>query len=94
MREEIRHYYDEVAKYTNESWIAHFDKINPKRLVRSNKYHLDHIYSIFQGFKEGISPEIIGHWTNLRMLSKSENSGKKDRCDKTKEQLLEDFNKY
>lgn len=85
-----RLYYDEVKRTTKNSWNEHFDKINPNRLNRS-KVHLDHIFSIQQGFINNIPPYIISHWTNLRMLESSENSKKGMRCDKTLEQLYDDF---
>lgn len=82
-------YYDTVIKFTKKSWQEHFDKINPGRLNRS-EWDLDHVYSIQAGFRNGIPPYIIGHWTNLRMLEPSKNYSKGMRCDKTKEQLFED----
>jgi hypothetical protein len=85
-----RLYYDAVWQATEESWKSQFDKINPNRLNRS-KNALDHIYSIQQGFRDNIPPYVIGHWSNLRVISLSENSQKGMRCDKTKEQLFEDF---
>ena len=85
-----RLYYDAVWKITEENWRNHFDSINPDRLNRTYNA-LDHIYSIQQGFRESIPPYIIGHWTNLRVISLSENGIKGMRCDKTKEKLFEDF---
>jgi len=90
-RDERRRYYDEVAIQTEKNWNEHFYKINPDRLERGPELHLDHIYSRQQGFMNGIAPEVIGHWTNLRLISRLENSSKRHRCDKTLEQLLEDF---
>ena len=82
----------EVINETRRSYYDHFYKINPQNLTRSkNKYHLDHIYSISQGFKQNIDPKIIGHWTNLRMLLASENIRKNWKSDKTLKELLEDY---
>lgn len=88
-REPREIYYNAVKRLTAISWNTHFNDINPKWLDRS-EYNLDHIFSIFEGFKQGIPPYIIAHWTNLRMLEPKLNSSKRDRCDKTKEQLFED----
>ena len=85
-----RLYYDAVWKITEASWRDHFDSINPTRLNRTHNA-LDHIYSIQQGFRNGIPPYIIGHYTNLRVISLSENGIKGMRCDKTKQELFEDF---
>lgn len=84
-------YYNQVKLVTNKNWYGHFYTINPERLQRSKDLHLDHIYSIAEGFKNNIPPEIIGHWTNLRLISKIENSCKGSNCHKTKEQLYEDY---
>jgi hypothetical protein len=86
-----RLYYDAVWQFTEASWKNHFDEINPNRINRTYNA-LDHIYSIQQGFRESIPPYIIGHYTNLRVISPSENGIKGMRCDKTKEQLFKDFN--
>jgi hypothetical protein len=89
-RSDRRLYYDAVWKFTEESWRNHFDDINPTRLNRSHNA-LDHIYSIQQGFRDCIPPYIIGHYTNLRVISLSENGIKGMRCDKTREELFEDY---
>jgi hypothetical protein len=87
----FRRLYKERVKYFTElSWRNHFNKINPERLNRS-LIDLDHIYSIQQGFEDNIPPYIIGHWTNLQMLEKKENYSKGRRCDKSRDQLFEDF---
>jgi hypothetical protein len=43
-------------------------------------YHIDHNYSIKEGFVNNIDPEIIGHIENLQMLTKLENCTKKAQC--------------
>jgi hypothetical protein len=86
-------YYNAVKLITNKNWYEHFHDINPDKLQRSRDLHLDHIYSISEGFKNNIPPEIVGHWTNLRLLPKVENSSKGAICHKTKEQLYEDYHK-
>lgn len=92
LRTEKEKYWLEVMKITERNWNEHQDKINPNNLDRKyEENHLDHIYSIFQGFKDNIPPEIIGHWTNLQLLPASENMNKNWRCDKSKEQLFEDY---
>ena len=83
-------YYDAVNRFTKESWVNYFDKINPQRLNRS-EFPLDHIYSIHQGFMNNIPPYIIGHWTNLRIITLIENSSKGKRCSKSQEALFKDF---
>lgn len=85
-------YYEQVRLVTKENWNKHFDKINPNRYDRTTSgFELDHVYSQYQGFADNIPPYIIGHWTNLQMLSKSKNSSKRHRCYKTKDELFNDF---
>ncbi len=84
-------YMIEVENHTKDSWYYSYSRINPDGLERGKEYHLDHIYSRKAGFDNNIPPEVIGHWTNLRMLSSKENNGKNSKCDKTKEQLYEDY---
>jgi len=85
-----RLYYDAVWRFTEQSWKTQFDQINPTRLNRSHNA-LDHVYSIQQGFRDCIPPYIIGHYTNLRVISLSENGIKGMRCDKTQIELFDDF---
>lgn len=85
-------YYRQVEKFTIRSWKAHQVIIDPKNLKKdSAHYQLDHIFSRSQGFKNNIPPYIIGHYTNLQMLTVNENNKKKDACWKSKEKLFEDF---
>lgn len=85
-----RLYYDAVWGFTEQSWKQDFDKINPTRINRTINA-LDHIYSIQQGFRDNIPPYIIGHWSNLRVISLSDNSKKGMNCAKTQNELFEDF---
>lgn len=49
---------------------------------RGKDFHLDHIFSIKMGFCFDIKPEIIGHLTNLRIISAQENLSKGQICAK------------
>ena len=79
--------YREYKKYKNV--------INPLDLERCHKgYHLDHKYSIAQGFRDNIPSYIIGSYVNLQMLLGSDNCSKNDKCSITKGELFyEYFNK-
>lgn len=93
-RSELEKYRAIVKKVSANSYHTHYYKINPNNYKRSRwQYHLDHIFSIDEGFKQNIPPEIIGHWTNLQMLWYRDNSIKNTKCSKTKEQLFEDYYK-
>lgn len=81
----------EYEKYTRAVWrvtneqpldrLAGYDK-------RGKDFHLDHKFSIAEGFRQKISPEIIGNIVNLRIISSYENITKSDGCSITKEVLL------
>lgn len=63
--------------------------INPTDLEKGiKKYHLDHKYSIKQGFLNNIPIEIITHPCNLYMMWWKDNIKKQDRCDITLNELL------
>jgi hypothetical protein len=92
-RSDLEIYRITVKKTSAKSYHDHYYKINPDNLPRSRyKYHLDHIFSVEEGFKQSVPPEVIGHWTNLRMLWHLDNSIKNTKCHKTLEQLMEDYN--
>jgi hypothetical protein len=80
-------YEDAADRHTRESWIYNQDKINPTNLPRGMIYELDHKYSKSYGFKNNVPPEIIGHWSNLRMIDQSSNRKKYNTCSITLEEL-------
>jgi len=51
------------------------------------KYHLDHKYSIIEGFKNNINPNIIGDIKNLEFIPWLENIKKRTKCSITVEEL-------
>ena len=69
--------------------------INPEKFKRSKKdYHIDHLFSIKQGFLENLPIEIISHPCNLHMIFYMENLKKQDVCWITKEDLLNNIILY
>jgi hypothetical protein len=50
-------------------------------------YHLDHKYSISEGFKNNVKPEIVGHIINLEFLPHKVNISKGAFCSQSKEKL-------
>ena len=61
---------------------------------RVHDYQLDHIFSMKMGFISGIDPEIIGHITNLRCIPSFENNSKGDKCDKSIDELFEEYKQH
>ena len=93
---ELHEVYDEwnlyrkiVYKITEINYRKYKDQINPNDLPRGRgQYHLDHKFSILEGFKNNILPYVISHPINLQMLTEKENISKDHNCDIDKETLM------
>ena len=69
--------------------------INPENLKRSKKnYHIDHLFSIKQGFLQNIPIEIITHPCNLHMIYYKDNLKKQDNCWISTDKLLNNIISY
>lgn len=77
---EYENYRRHVWRISNQQYKLHKDIINPADLPRSLKYHLDHKYSIQQGWQKGISAEIIGGYKNLQIIEGRTNRQKGNKC--------------
>lgn len=86
-------YYSEVWNITEKNFKRYKHLIKDSDL-RGNNFHLDHNFSVSEGFRYGVPAHIIGHVTNLRILPSSENCSKQGKCHKTIDQLYEDFNGF
>lgn len=83
-------YFIFVRALTEKNYNIFLDAINPKRLKRGFKNnHVDHKFSISEGFKKNINPFHIAHPCNLQMLKARDNKKKNSKCDHTYEELLE-----
>lgn len=83
--------YREQVKLHTESqplWLLENYKLRDNHATNLNAYHLDHIYSVAQGFKNGILPYIIGSIHNLRMTPWRDNIAKGAKCDITIDHLV------
>ena len=81
-----------VNKLTQKTYRKYNSIINPNNYKRGHKpheYQLDHRFSIIEGFKQNIDPNIISSHINLEMLSVYENASKQGKCSITKEQLFD-----
>lgn len=80
-------YYRLVSHYT---YLSTQKKFTLEELYdrRQKGIQVDHKYSIFRGFKEGIVPWIIGSECNLEILSCKENLKKNIKCSISKEELF------
>lgn len=84
---EYEKYRREVWKISNQQFVEHYYAINPTNIRRGPKFHLDHKYSIQQGWQNNVSPEIIGGWKNLQMLPAKHNQSKSNKCSVTLESI-------
>lgn len=89
--EEFKSYRTLVNIMTKDTYKKYKKVINPNSLPRRRGtigYHVDHKYSTYQGFLDGLSAEIISSKHNLHMLPGSENLSKHVKCCITKEELI------
>ena len=82
---DFKRYRNEVLKITRKQPLNILNNYN-KRGLRD--YHLDHKFSISEGFKQNIPPYIIGNINNLIMLPWKDNLSKNYTCSLTKEELF------
>lgn len=90
---EFKLYSSSVWKITNQQNLNSLENFE-KRGRNSGEYHIDHKYSIFQGFKDKIPEEIIGNIINLEMLESRENMSKNIKCSISKEDLYSSYSSY
>ena len=80
----------EYRRYTrwlsNKAYLEHIDTLDKKR-QRGRTYHLDHMFSIYEGFTLSIPPRIIAHPANLRVIHATENVKKHTKSCITKQEL-------
>jgi hypothetical protein len=100
----IRIPFDEIELFETYSKIVRsltrftFNKnkniIDPDGLkeLDSKNYHIDHIYSISDGFLNDIEPKIIASYHNLRIITKIENLQKGRKSGMELSELLEKIN--
>jgi hypothetical protein len=82
-------YKKQVRALTAKTYRLHKEYINPDNLVNGkNDYHIDHKYSVVEGFKNNISVNIISSKENLEMLKSNDNLSKQGRCSITLNELL------
>ena len=85
-RTQYRH---RVQQYAETQYARHKYTIDPNG-IRSKDYHLDHIYSVSDGFIHDVPINIISDISNLRLISATENLAKNKSSHKTLEALYED----
>ncbi len=73
-------YREAINNLTNRIYYKNKRYINPRNLIRDKySYHIDHIYSIIDGFKNDIPIDIISNPNNLRIILAKDNQIKNHR---------------
>ena len=89
---EFKKYYNEVRNITAKNLRKYkhlFDNLdNIGRCGEKGKFQVDHIYSIKNGFINNITPHLIGHPSNLRVITWEENLKKSNNCEITLDELI------
>lgn len=94
-RTEYELYRLNVWRITNKQDLESLEDFDKRGRIdlNSDAYHIDHKFSIREGFEESIPPEIIGSLRNLEMIPGRKNCSKNSKCSITKEELLNDPSK-
>ena len=80
---------------TNKQDLSKLENFEKRgRAGITGAFHLDHIYSIKEGFLNNVNPEVIASLVNLRFIPFEENISKKEKCDMDLETLLKVYNQY
>lgn len=87
---EFQLYKREVWAETNNQNLEQLENYDKRGRIDldPNAYSLDHKFSIYEGFKQRISPKIIGNIKNLIMLPWHENRDKGRECSITLEEII------
>ncbi len=95
---EFKKYSKLVRNKTNESLRKYkhlFSNLdNLGRCGDAGKYQVDHIYSVKYGFINKISPNLIGHPSNLQVIKWEDNLKKSINCDISVNELINNCSKF
>jgi hypothetical protein len=91
---EFKKYYNEVRNITSKNLKKYrqlFDNLdNLGRCGDIGKFQVDRNFSIKRGFEMKITPHLIAHPSNLRVISWEENLKKSNNCDITLNELIDE----
>lgn len=82
--EEFKKYRRKVYYWTNKNDLSQLENYDKRS---KTGWHLDHKYSITEGFKNNIPPNILGQLKNLEMLPSKDNCSKGTKCSITLKDL-------
>jgi hypothetical protein len=93
LKDDFDIYYEVVGKYTRKNNHNLPNQDRRGRAGTDGAYHLDHRYSIMQGFLDNVPPFIIGSQQNLEYIPWEENQKKNKNCSIELEELCNLFYK-
>lgn len=85
--DDFEKYRREVRNLTEKNYKKFKHLINPLQIKRNKKYHLDHKFSIYEGYKQNIPSDVISHWVNLEITDGTINQSKGIKCSYSLDQL-------
>lgn len=85
-----KEYSNRAAQYADTQYKRYANIIDPDK-KRSKDWHIDHIFSVTDGFLNNVPINIISDITNLRLISDKENYSKHRNSHKSLDDLYEDF---
>ena len=87
-RSQYRH---RCQQYANTQYAKFRKQLDPDNKRGRNAYHLDHIYSVTDGFLNDVPVNILSDISNLRLISDKDNYKKHQKSEKSLNQLYEDY---
>jgi len=86
----IKNYSRTIRSMTKKTYKQYKNIINPNNLkISFNTYHIDHKFSVAEGFRNNLPPEILSAKENLQILTQHNNLSKQDKCSITLDELIE-----
>jgi len=94
-RKSLNGYRANVTQLSNQNFRKYYYLINPNRLKRTYEdFHLDHIFSVIDGFKRSISPKVISNPLNMRMIGRRFNQQKRGVSHITEKELYSRYIRF
>ena len=90
-KSEFQKYSNRIRNLTKKTFNSNFDIIC-NLFFRGREYHLDHIYSIYDGFLNSVDPIIMSSVVNLQLLPKKINLEKSFNSWQTIDELYHKYN--
>lgn len=80
LRDEYRDYYDTVVRITNKQDLSTLTNIEKRGVIGKDDdaHHIDHMFSIYDGFMNDVPADIIGNICNLHCIPGSANIKKRN----------------